>query len=480
MSHVFISYVNENWEAVDKICIKLKSHGIQVWLDKDEIKPGTRWKQAIRGAIRDGAFFIACFSEEYNKRDKTYMNEELTFAIEELRRRPTDRVWFIPVKLNECEIPDRDIGGGETLKDLQYVELYKDWDNSLQRIVDVIQPESSIPDANVKTPETIKPLKLFISYAHADAKAKDKLTMHLEELKPGGLLDIWSDNEILPGDRWNETITNNLAKSDILLYLVSAYSLASEYIKNEIANKSNPNIKMIPIILEHCDWQNHQLSEFQVLPDKGKPIKEWQPESQGWQNVVEGIQKIVEEFTDNNKNETLPKWLYEQGNFFVILKQYGKAIEAYEHAIKLKPDYTQAFVNCGGAYYNIGDYKLAIENYSIGIKLNPNSVYECYNNRGNAYRKKGEYERAIEDHNEAIKLEPKNSHNPGYYHYSRGIVWLILKEWEKAKEDLTTARDKQEDVNRKEFSKDYIYIADFEQEYNVTLPEDIVAMLTPP
>ena len=33
------------------------------------------------------------------------------------------------------------------------------------------------------------------------------------------------------------------------------------------------------IILEHCDWQQHQLSEFQALPDRGKPINEWQPES---------------------------------------------------------------------------------------------------------------------------------------------------------------------------------------------------------
>ena len=65
------------------------------------------------------------------------MNEELTIAIEELRQRPTSRAWFIPVKLNDCEIPDRAFGGGETLCDLQHVNIYKDWNGSIQRIVKV-------------------------------------------------------------------------------------------------------------------------------------------------------------------------------------------------------------------------------------------------------------------------------------------------------------------------------------------------------
>ena len=72
------------------------------------------------------------------------MNEELAIAIEELRQHPHDRIWFIPVKLNDCEIPDRDVGGGETLRDLHYVNLYEDWDDGIERIRRVIQSESEI------------------------------------------------------------------------------------------------------------------------------------------------------------------------------------------------------------------------------------------------------------------------------------------------------------------------------------------------
>ena len=153
MKKVFISYVKENIEIVKRLCQELKTQGIQVWLDKNDIDPGARWEEAIQRAIRHGAFFIACFSKEYNARDETYMNEELTIAIEVLRQHPTDRIWFIPVKLNECEIPDRDIGGGKTLQAFQHVNLYEGWDGSIQRILRVIQPASSETITNTNTSE---------------------------------------------------------------------------------------------------------------------------------------------------------------------------------------------------------------------------------------------------------------------------------------------------------------------------------------
>lgn len=82
MSHAFISYVRDNNEAIQKLSNRLEANGVKVWLDRNEIKPGFRWEKAIKDAIQEGAFFIACFSKEYLQRSKTYMNEELTLAIE--------------------------------------------------------------------------------------------------------------------------------------------------------------------------------------------------------------------------------------------------------------------------------------------------------------------------------------------------------------------------------------------------------------
>lgn len=139
MGHVFISYCHENMDAVDRLCENLASRGIKVWLDRNTLEPGMQWKPAIQQAIHQGTYFVACFSKESNAREQTYMSKELALAVEKLRERPFDKVWFIPIKLNKCEIPGIDIGGGATLRDLQYVNLYEDWEIGIQRIVNVMQ-----------------------------------------------------------------------------------------------------------------------------------------------------------------------------------------------------------------------------------------------------------------------------------------------------------------------------------------------------
>ena len=143
MPKVFISYVRENSEDVLRLVRELENYGIDVWFDKTALKPGVRWADAIREGIEEGDFFIACFSEEYNNKMKSYMNEELTLAIEELRQRPANQTWFIPVLLSKAEIPSRSIGAGETLRSIQRVALYDNWQAGVRSIVSVIVPKAT-------------------------------------------------------------------------------------------------------------------------------------------------------------------------------------------------------------------------------------------------------------------------------------------------------------------------------------------------
>src|ERR1700731_2231580 len=52
MPHVFISYVRENKDVVDRLEAELSSRGVRVWLDRNNIEPGARWPDAIKNAIR--------------------------------------------------------------------------------------------------------------------------------------------------------------------------------------------------------------------------------------------------------------------------------------------------------------------------------------------------------------------------------------------------------------------------------------------
>ena len=140
---VFVSYVRDNSGEVNRICEVFRQNGIEYWLDRDQIEPGKIWKQAIRDAINAGAFFMACFSKEYETRTETYMNEELLLGVDILRTKPYNSGWLIPIKLSPCEIPQLDIGAGKTLQDLQYLNFYEDWDTEIKRLIDVIKREES-------------------------------------------------------------------------------------------------------------------------------------------------------------------------------------------------------------------------------------------------------------------------------------------------------------------------------------------------
>jgi hypothetical protein len=98
-----------------------------VWRDTADLWPGEDWRVKIRRAITDNALvFLACFSNRSIVRQKSYQNEELLLAIEQLRLRRPDDIWLIPVRFDNCEIPDRDIGGGRTLGSIQRVDLFDD------------------------------------------------------------------------------------------------------------------------------------------------------------------------------------------------------------------------------------------------------------------------------------------------------------------------------------------------------------------
>jgi hypothetical protein len=130
----FVSYVHEDASTVDRLCRDLKAQGVATWRDRDKLAPGVRWKDAIRQAIEQGSAFVACFSKAYEARPRTYMNEELNIAVEELRLRPRNRSWFYPVLLDGAQVPAIPIGPGETLRDLHSVSLASDWTTGVSRL----------------------------------------------------------------------------------------------------------------------------------------------------------------------------------------------------------------------------------------------------------------------------------------------------------------------------------------------------------
>ena len=95
------------------------------------------------------------------------------------------------------------------------------------------------------------------------------------------------------------------------------------------------------------------------------------------------------------------------------------------------------------------------------------------NIRGLSHYEDGLYDCAIEDFTKAI--DAKADFAEGYN--NRGVAWLHLSEWDKAREDLKTAKEKGVDIIVA-FHNDYESVSDIQQKTSIQLPEDIAAMLT--
>ena len=138
---VFISYVRENSDRVNWLSGVLEAAGIPVWLDTAQLWPGQDWRAVIRRAIReDSLAFLACFSSQSVSQTRTYQNEEIVLAISEMRLRPPDQSWLIPVRFDDCQIPDRPIGGDQMLSDLHQADLFGDnCQQNADRLVEAIR-----------------------------------------------------------------------------------------------------------------------------------------------------------------------------------------------------------------------------------------------------------------------------------------------------------------------------------------------------
>ena len=87
------------------------------------------------------------------------------------------------------------------------------------------------------------------------------------------------------------------------------------------------------------------------------------------------------------------------------LMQFDDAIDSYKQALKIKPDYAEAYYNMGIALKDKGDPEAAIDSYKQALKIKPDYA-EAYYNMGNALTDKGDPEAAIDSYKQALKIKP--------------------------------------------------------------------------
>jgi tetratricopeptide (TPR) repeat protein len=106
-----------------------------------------------------------------------------------------------------------------------------------------------------------------------------------------------------------------------------------------------------------------------------------------------------------SQNEALASRHFEQAIAYQRAGDNDKAIAEYTEAIRLLPNYTEAYYWRGTAYFGKRDQARALADYNEAIRLYP-TYPEAYVGRGNVYARARDYTRALADYLEAITLKP--------------------------------------------------------------------------
>ena len=79
---IFLSYAHEDTDAARRIADALRSHGIEVWFDQNELRGGDTWDQKIRRQIKECALFMPLVSANTQGRKEGYFRLEWKLAVE--------------------------------------------------------------------------------------------------------------------------------------------------------------------------------------------------------------------------------------------------------------------------------------------------------------------------------------------------------------------------------------------------------------
>jgi TIR domain len=143
-------------------------------------------------------------------------------------------------------------------------------------------------------------IEVFYSYAHRDEALRTELDTHLSLLQRQGIITDWHDRRITAGTVWAGAIDAHLEHAQIILLLVSADFLASNYcydveLQRAMARHKAGEVRVIPIILRATDWQSASFAALQALPEDGRPIASWPNPDEAFLDVARGIRAVAEE-----------------------------------------------------------------------------------------------------------------------------------------------------------------------------------------
>jgi tetratricopeptide (TPR) repeat protein len=110
----------------------LRAASLNPWIDKENLLPGQDKNRATKKAIRESDYFIALLST-ISVQARGDVQSQISLAKKVLEEIPEPRIFFIPTRLDNVDIPY------EELRQIQSVDMFPNWEEGLKRILESIK-----------------------------------------------------------------------------------------------------------------------------------------------------------------------------------------------------------------------------------------------------------------------------------------------------------------------------------------------------
>ncbi len=203
-------------------------------------------------------------------------------------------------------------------------------------------------------------IQIFIAYAREDAEYCTELRKHLKPLERVKYVNICYDGQITADEEWEKSLLQKLRKANIVLLLISADFIDSEFCYETLypeaikLNKAG-KARVIPVIIRECVWKTTPLGKMKPLAVNGFPPaageKIWPTPDYFYTSVVSSIEKLVcEELEkrgllkqaicepDTPLETPKPKSAYQQGRVFYLIPKEMQLHQPHKCYIRIAPE----------------------------------------------------------------------------------------------------------------------------------------------
>jgi hypothetical protein len=291
-----------------------------IFMDRNDILLGQRWHQRIEKELRENSTFLIPIITPSFFVSNACREELTTFIMHEDVLSRKDLIFPI-YYVNSRVIQNDELKAADSLAQAIAARQWADWRGlrfepfespvALKAVMQIaaqigaaierlqsVTPLSHSPAQREETQETHHPIRIFLSYAHRDKSLADELQHHLGTLQRLDIVSGWDDHNIGSGANWENKVSIEMERSEIILLLVSADFIASDYcwgveVARALERHERREAWVIPVILRACDWGGTPFAKLSALPSDAKPVSMWPNRDEALTNVVNGIREVA-------------------------------------------------------------------------------------------------------------------------------------------------------------------------------------------